>query len=186
MSVLRGAGIERRRVIAYECLLEIPSATASRCRWVDDDGGGGGKCKPGLPGPGEDLFVGPYGRSYWANRRSGLDGTHSAHHVLQNAISRVSMDRGITINLIKELHEITRTFRKAVEKGLTPQTASRKRHKRSAKILREAGYDRRLINQQLRELIRQNRKLGGLDKPPSTPKPMPEAVPKPKLEAEAS
>jgi ribosomal 50S subunit-associated protein YjgA (DUF615 family) len=96
------------------------------------------------------------------------------------------MDRGITINLRKELHEITRTFRKAVEKGLTPRQHLGKDIKDLRKILREAGYDPRLINQQLRELIRQNRKLGGLDKPPSTPKPMPEAVPKPKLDAETS
>lgn len=34
------------------------------------------------------------------------------------------------------------------------------------KILLEAGYDSKVVNRQLRELIRQNKALGGFDTPP--------------------
>ena len=37
-------------------------------------------------------------------------------------------------------------------------------------ILLNAGYDPKVVNRQLQELIRQNKALGGFDKLPKTPK----------------
>lgn len=38
------------------------------------------------------------------------------------------------------------------------------------RILLDAGYDPKVVNRQLQELIRQNKALGGFDKPPRTAK----------------
>jgi hypothetical protein len=148
------------------CALEIPSATMSAVAgsaMMMAAEGGGGKNKKCLPGPGEDLHVGPYRRSYLANKLSGLGKTHTAHHVLQAAVGRITRDDGITINIRKELHKLTRTFRKRVQEGQPRQHLARDiRDLRN--ILKDAGYDPRLIRQQLRKLIRQNREVGGLEK----------------------
>ncbi len=77
--------------------------------------------KGSLAKPGEDLFVGTYSQSYSANVASGLNETHTAHHVVQNALNGkdgIPTSRGITINISRELHEKTRTFRKPVDKTI--------------------------------------------------------------------
>jgi uncharacterized protein with von Willebrand factor type A (vWA) domain len=118
---------------------------------------------------GEDLFVGTYNQVRGANVKSGLNVTHTPHHVVQNALSQTTHGRGITINLRKDLHELTRTYSVPIDKsvvGLRNNLAADVKDLR--KILLNAGYDRNIVNNQLQELIRQNKALGGFDKPLKT------------------
>ncbi|WP_221400593.1 RHS repeat-associated core domain-containing protein [Apibacter mensalis] len=120
---------------------------------------------------GEDLFVGTYNQVRAGNIKSGLNSTHTPHHVVQNALSQTTHGKGITINLNKDLHELTRTYRVPVDKsivGLRNNLAAD--IKDLKRILLDAGYDPKVVNRQLQELIRQNKALGGFDKPPRTPK----------------
>jgi RHS repeat-associated protein len=114
---------------------------------------------------GEDLFVGTYGRSYRANVRAAINNKFTAHHVVQNAVSTVAHDQGITINIRQTLHRMTRTFgRSGVARNLSHaqlRSALGSDVKDLRIILRRAGYDRRTVNRQMRELIRQNLKLWG-------------------------
>jgi RHS repeat-associated protein len=68
---------------------------------------------------GEDLFVGGYGQVRRANIKSGLNPTHTPHHSVQDAVSSTSHSTGVSINMRKDLHALTRTFRKPVEEGLS-------------------------------------------------------------------
>jgi hypothetical protein len=115
-----------------------------------------------LAQPGEDLFVGTYSRSYRANaslaRRLGLPNDFTPHHVVQNAVSPVSHGRGITINLRRDLHELTRTFRNPnVDRNLSLRTHLARDVADVRRILLRASYDPRFVRRQLRELIRQNK-----------------------------
>lgn len=83
---------------------------------------------------------------------------------MQNAVSNVKHGRGITINLRKDLHSLTRTYSKPVQPGLTLRQHLARDVFDLRKILREAGYDTARTNAHLRELIRQNKELGGLEK----------------------
>jgi RHS repeat-associated protein len=74
--------------------------------WIDPLG-----LKCGLAKQGEDLYVGTYGQVRGGNLRSGLNPTHTPHHAIQNAASPTTHSRGITINLRKDLHELTWTFK---------------------------------------------------------------------------
>ncbi|MBK1812662.1 RHS repeat-associated core domain-containing protein, partial [Clostridium sp. YIM B02505] len=118
-----------------------------------------------LAKPGEDLYVGTYSKSRYANVKSGLNETHTPHHAVQDAISETSHGRGITINIRKDLHELTGTFKKT--RDIDP-TDLRKNLAADAfelkKILTDAGYDRSTINRQLKELIRQNEATGNFIK----------------------
>lgn len=113
---------------------------------------------------GDDLFVGTYGRARRANRQTGLSATHTPHHSVQNAVASTSHSTGVTINLRKDLHALTRTFRRPVEEGLTLRQHLAKDIRDIRNILIDAGYDRRTINAQLQELIRQNKAMGGFGK----------------------
>jgi len=108
------------------------------------------------PKPGEDLYVGLYGESLSANELSALIETHTPHHVVQNAVSNVSRWKGVTINFRAELHEKTRTFCRNVDLGDNRRNlAADILDLRN--ILREAGYDPALVNQQMRRIIELNR-----------------------------
>ena len=63
-----------------------------------------------LAKPGEDLYVGTYGKSSYWNKKSGLKTTHTPHHVIQDAVSANSHGKGITINLRKDIHLQTETY----------------------------------------------------------------------------
>lgn len=121
---------------------------------------------------GEDLFVGTYNQVRGGNMKTGLNSSHTPHHTVQNAISPTTHGRGITINFRKDLHELTRTYKVPIDKSIL----SLRDHLAADitdlnRILLDAGYDPQVINRQLSELIRQNKELGGLDKPaPHLPK----------------
>ncbi|WP_412503121.1 RHS repeat domain-containing protein [Shewanella chilikensis] len=123
--------------------------------WVDPLGLAG--CE--LAKPGEDLYVGTYNQVRGANIKSGLNPTHTPHHAIQNAVSPTTHGRGITINMRKELHELTWTYKKPLVKGLTDREYLARDIVDLRKILGNAGYDRRVINRQLSELIKQNKEL---------------------------
>jgi hypothetical protein len=116
-----------------------------------------------LAKPGEDLFVGTYNASRYANRQTGLIESHTPHHAIQDALTPLTHGKGITINLDKNLHAMTRTYGKSppnLAGGLRSHLAADIWDLRG--ILRAAGYDRAVVNQQLRELIRQNTAAYGL------------------------
>jgi hypothetical protein len=113
---------------------------------------------------GEDLFVGGYGQVRRANIKSGLNPTHTPHHSVQDAVSSTSHSTGVSINMRKDLHALTRTFRKPVEEGLSLRQHLFKDVWDVKKILTNANYDRSVINAQLKELIRQNKAVGGFGK----------------------
>ncbi len=115
------------------------------------------RCK--LAKAGEDLFVGTYSQVRRANLLSGLNPTHTPHHAIQNAVSPTTHGRGITINIRKDLHEKTWTYRRPLVKGLTKEQYLERDVKDLRTILKDAGYKRSVINRQLSELIRQNREL---------------------------
>jgi len=60
----------------------------------------------------------------------------------------------------KELHELTRTHRKTVIPGTLREHLGRD-VKDIKTILQNAGYDTATVNVQLKELIRQNKAMGG-------------------------
>jgi hypothetical protein len=117
-----------------------------------------------LAKPGEDLFVGTYNQVRHGNLLSGLVDTHTPHHVVQNAVSRTTFGRGITINLRKEIHEMTGSY------GIKRELPTIRDHlaadvKELRNLLRQNGHDRSTVNLQLQELIRQNKEnLGGFEK----------------------
>ena len=55
---------------------------------------------------------------------------------------------GITINMRKDLHELTWTYKKPVTPGLTNRQYLARDIKELRGILRNAGYDREVINRQ--------------------------------------
>ncbi len=113
------------------------------------------------PSAGEDLFVGLYGEARRANLKSGLNLTHTPHHSVQVAVSSTSHSLGVTINIRKELHRLTRSYGKNVDLGSNVSNlAADVWNLRN--ILRNAGYDRSFVNQQLKEMIEFNRKVGNL------------------------
>jgi uncharacterized protein RhaS with RHS repeats len=118
-----------------------------------------------LAKPGEDLYVGTYSQSFYGNKKTGLNKTHTPHHSVQDAMSNTSHGKGVTINLRKDLHEQTRTFKKPVDKsiiGLRDNLAADVKDLR--KILKNAGYSQDVINAHLSELIKQNKAQGGFEK----------------------
>jgi len=75
----------------------------------------------------------------------------------------ISHAQGVTINLRKDIHALTRTYRRPMRQlpNLRSHLAADVRELRT--LLRQHGYDRSLVNRQLRELIRQNKALHKLD-----------------------
>jgi len=116
-----------------------------------------------LAKPGEDLYVGTFSKSTYWNKKTGLNVTHTPHHVVQDAVSPVSHGRGITINIRKDLHLLTETYG-YLRKGLTNRQHLAADIAELRKLLKDAGYGRSVINAQLNELIKQNIALGGFDK----------------------
>ena len=118
-----------------------------------------------LAQPGKDLFVGTYSRVRAANLRSGLNPTHTPHHSVQAAVSDAgSRSAGISINLRKNLHQLTRTYRRPVQPAPNLRTHLARDVRDLRRILREVGHDPRRINMQLQELIRRNKAIGGLER----------------------
>src|SRR5262249_605805 len=77
-----------------------------------------------------------------SNLVSGLNATHTPHHVVQAAVSPAgSRGAGIAINLRKELHILTRTFRKPVAPARNRRTHLARDIRDLRGILRGAGYD---------------------------------------------
>jgi hypothetical protein len=107
------------------------------------------------PGPGEDLYVGPYGRSYRGNLRTGLNATHTPHHAVQDAVGSAPRHRGPTINIKKTIHDLTRTKNVNADLG-SPRRILAADVRDLRKLLLDEGYVRSFINQQLKELIRLN------------------------------
>ncbi|QNQ22627.1 hypothetical protein HF650_01395 [Kosakonia sp. SMBL-WEM22] len=122
--------------------------------WIDPLG-----LKCGLAKQGEDLYVGTYGQVRGGNLKSGLNSTHTPHHAIQNAASPTTHSKDITINLRKDLHELTWTFKKPMVPGLTNREYLARDIVDLRKILKDAGYEQTVINRQLNELIRQNKEL---------------------------
>ena len=116
-----------------------------------------------LAKPGEDLYVGSFSKSTYWNKKTGLNITHTAHHVVQDAVSTVSHSKGITINIRKDIHLKTETYG-SLRKGLTNRQHLAADIAELRVLLKEAGYDRSAINVQLNELIKQNKVLGGFEK----------------------
>lgn len=112
-----------------------------------------------LSKPGEDLYVGTYNQVRGANIKSGLNPTHTPHHAIQNAASPTTHGRSITINMKKDLHELTWTYKKPMVPNLTNEQYLARDIKDLRKIFGDAGYSREVINRQLSELIRQNKEL---------------------------
>ena len=118
-----------------------------------------------LAKPGEDLYVGTYSSSKYHNKKTGLNTTHTPHHAIADQITPTTHGKGITINMRKDLHEKTRTYKRATKvdpNNLRDNLAADVwdiRH-----ILLEEKYDRHIVNAQLRELIKQNKKTYGLKK----------------------
>jgi RHS repeat-associated protein len=125
------------------------------------EGGGVAKTPAAVPQAGEDLFVGLYGQTRRANIKSGLNATHTPHHVVQNAVSETSHSLGVTINMRKDLHALTRTFGTNADRGSNMlNLAADVRDLRN--IFRNADYDRSLVNQQMQRLIELNRQVGNV------------------------
>ena len=122
------------------------------------------RSKPPLAASGEDLYVGPYSKSYRANVKAGINADHTPHHSLQDAVSRTTRARGVTMNMRQDLHSLTRTFKRPVESGLSLRQHLAGDVMDIRSILIDAGYNRSTINRQLQELIGQNKTLGGLGK----------------------
>jgi hypothetical protein len=120
------------------------------------------KAPPRIPEPGEDLYVGPYSRSYRGNKSTGLNKTHTPHHEVQDAVSDVSHGQGVTINIRKDIHKQTRSFGKNADLGDNRKNllAGVREMRR---LLLDHGYDQRLVNQQLRILIEDNRRAGNIN-----------------------
>ncbi|WP_424409886.1 RHS repeat-associated core domain-containing protein [Pasteurella sp. PK-2025] len=123
--------------------------------WVDVLGLS--SCK--LAKQGDDLFVGTYNQVRAGNIKSGLNSSHTPHHAIQNAASPTTHGKGIAINLRKDLHQLTWTYKKPLLKGLTNAQYLARDIKDLRKILSNAGYNKDVINTQLKELIRQNKEL---------------------------
>jgi hypothetical protein len=88
--------------------------------------------------------------------------THTPHHSVQAAVSPASSrSAGVSINLRKDLHGLTRTFSRPVQPAPNLRTHLARDIRDLRRILREAGYDLRRVNAQLQELIRQNKATGG-------------------------
>ncbi|MHC8319081.1 hypothetical protein [Pseudomonas sp. LB3P31] len=108
---------------------------------------------------GEDLYVGTYNQVRGGNIKGGLNATHTPHHVIQNAVSPTTHGKGITINLRKDLHELTWTYKKPLVKGLTERQYLARDAADVRGILKNAGYSRQVVNRQVGELIKQNKEL---------------------------
>ncbi|MBD5089477.1 MAG: hypothetical protein HDT30_11845 [Clostridiales bacterium] len=116
-----------------------------------------------LAKPGEDLYVGTYSKSSYWNKKTGLNKTHTPHHVVQDAVSSVSHGKGITINIRKDIHLDTKTYG-SLRRGLTNRQHLAADIAELRVLLKERGYSRSSINAQLNELIKQNKVLGGFEK----------------------
>jgi hypothetical protein len=84
-----------------------------------------------------------------------LNATHTPHHVVQDAVGGLPRHRGPTINIPKSIHDLTRTKNVLADRG-TPRRNLGADIWDLKNLLGAAGYDRSLVNQQLRKLIRLN------------------------------
>jgi RHS repeat-associated protein len=117
---------------------------------------------------GEDLYVGTYGAAKGGLGRAGRLPDYTPHHVVQDAVNRAShratLYKGITITLKKTIHGGLRTTGRPMRDLPTLRDHLAADTNELRNVLRQNGYQRNVVNRQLRELIRQNKALGGLDK----------------------
>jgi hypothetical protein len=126
-----------------------------RARFIVDENGVAEDTLP-LAQPGEDLFVGSYSRSRAGNVRSGLNRTHTAHHMVADAISPETQANGLTINIQQRLHRFTRTFRRNPVRN-QPFDLAEQLHldvENVRRILLRDGYDYDRVERHLNELVR--------------------------------
>lgn len=116
-----------------------------------------------LAKPREDLYVGTYSKSTYWNKKTGLNKTHTPHHVVQDAVSSVSHGKGIIINIRKDIHLDTEIYGRLRNYSINRQHLAADITELRV-VLKEAGYDRSVINAQLNELIKRNKALGGFGK----------------------
>jgi hypothetical protein len=158
-SLLR-EGPDIRLAKASEVTRDVPAGMST-----GREGVGGGslvaKSPLSVPAAGEDLFVGLYGQTRRANIQSGLNATHTPHHVVQNAVSDTSHSLGVTINMRKDLHQLTRSYGRNADLGNNVSNLAADIWDLRT-IFRGAGYDSSLVNQQMRALIDLNRKVGNV------------------------
>src|SRR5205085_989524 len=118
-----------------------------------------------LAGPGEDLFVGTYSVSRNSSFKTGLWRSNVPHHVVQGKVSpAATYNKAITISIPRRLHSQLETTSRAARSlpNLRSHLAADVRELRG--VLRKEGYSRSTVNRQMRELIRQNKALGGFGK----------------------
>jgi hypothetical protein len=113
---------------------------------------------------GEELYVGTHNSSKYWSVKTGLWRTHVPHHVVQDAVSGTSTGKGITILIPKRIHNALSTTRKAARKGLSLRRHLAADVKELRNALRSNGYNRSIVNRQLREVIRRNKAIGGFAK----------------------
>ena len=116
-----------------------------------------------LAKPGEDLYVGTYNQVRGANLKSGLNSTHTPHHAVQNAVSQTTHGKGITININKDIHELTGTMR-SVRDLANPRQHLAADLRELRNLFKDAGYNRSVVNRQLWELSKRNQSMGGFVK----------------------
>jgi hypothetical protein len=113
------------------------------------------------PVPGEDLYVGTYSKSSYHNKKTGLNETHTPHHMVADAVGGKSHGKGVSINMRKDLHEQTRTYKRNPDLGDNRKNlAADVRDVRN--ILKNAGYKTSTVNQQMKEVVRQNKNAGNI------------------------
>ena len=110
------------------------------------------------------MFVGTYSKSKYWNKKTGLNPTHTPHHVVQDAVSNTTHGKGITINIKKTIHDGLETTGRPIRNlnSLRSHLAADIFELRN--VLKANGYDRATVNRQLQELVRQNKALGGFSK----------------------
>ena len=83
---------------------------------------------------------------------------------MQDAVSRPSHGRGVTINIRKAIHKGLETTGRPKRNLDTLRNHLAADVNELRNVLRNNGYDRTTVNHQLKELVRQNKALGGLEK----------------------
>lgn len=103
--------------------------------------------------------MGTYDQVRRVDIKGGLNASHTPLHVVPNAVSPTTHGKEITINLRKDLHELTWTFKKPLVKGLTERQYLARDAADVRGILKNAGYSRQVVNRQVGELIKKNKEL---------------------------
>lgn len=103
-----------------------------------------------------------WGVSYNANKKAGITKIFTPHHAIQNATAKASRSRGATINIKKSIHKLTYTYRNPKVRIGTPRQQLAADIFELRRLLKDAGYDKKIVNQQLRKLIQLNKEVGNI------------------------